>query len=183
MVRFWCMGMEKGECRGEILLISLELFVEIRWILGSFLCSRDIKWISPRHFSLLHPHVPEAHHIFGTVLDCQILACNCWGHYCCACRHHSADYSLQPPWFIKLLWISKLQNALETFHFHIISYKFPGWEAGSCFNMDNLWNAAGKSCGHFPEILPIFRVEMRGKFPQTCKISQGYLKLESGVLS
>ena len=37
------------------------------------------------------------HDILGTVLDCQILACNCLGHYCCASRHHSADYSLQPP--------------------------------------------------------------------------------------
>ena len=37
------------------------------------------------------------HHILGNVLDCQILACNCLGHYCCASRHHSADYSLQPP--------------------------------------------------------------------------------------
>ena len=61
-----------------------------------------------------------------------------------------------------------------TSHFHLITGKFSGWQTAGCIKLENLWKAARKSCGHFhaetsPQFLPDIRVEMRGKFPQTCK--------------
>ena len=67
--KIWCAsgawGWRREKCRRQILLISVELLWKYGGFLIFFLCSRDIKWISPWHFSLLHPHAPEAHHILS----------------------------------------------------------------------------------------------------------------------
>ena len=61
-----------------------------------------------------------------------------------------------------------------TSHFHFIPGKFSKWQTTGCIKLENSWKAARKSCGHFhaetsPQFLPEFSVEMRGKFPQSCK--------------